>query len=113
MGKSIRPQRIRKLNERPVEAAGIIAPAVVQAHAPRADGGKRNRKNRSLPLFRLRDNRSAVALRNAPADGKPKPKPVRDGMLRVSFGPSNTKEEVDQLAQALLSVTQNLVAAGR
>lgn len=40
-------------------------------------------------------------------------KPVRDGMLRVSFGPSNTKEEVDQLAQALLSVTQNLVAAGR
>ena len=40
-------------------------------------------------------------------------KPVRDGMLRVSFGPSNTKEEVDKLAQALLSVTQNLVAAGR
>ena len=37
----------------------------------------------------------------------------RDGMLRVSFGPSNTKEEVDKLAQALLSVTQNLVAAGR
>ena len=40
-------------------------------------------------------------------------KPVRDGMLRVSFGPSNTKEEVDKLAQALLSVTQSLVAAGR
>ena len=40
-------------------------------------------------------------------------KPVRDGMLRVSFGPSNTKEEVDKLAQAMLSVTQNLVAAGR
>lgn len=40
-------------------------------------------------------------------------KPVRDGMLRVSFGPSNTKEEVDQLAQALLGVTKTLVAAGR
>ena len=40
-------------------------------------------------------------------------KPVRDGMLRVSFGPSNTKEEVDQLAQALLGVTKALVAAGR
>ena len=39
--------------------------------------------------------------------------PVRDGRLRVSFGPSYTKEEVDKLAQALLSVTQNLVAAGR
>ena len=34
-------------------------------------------------------------------------------MLRVSFGPSNTKEEVDQLAQALLGVTKALVAAGR
>ena len=40
-------------------------------------------------------------------------KPVRDGMLRVSFGPSNTKEEVDKLAQALLGVTKTLVAAGR
>lgn len=40
-------------------------------------------------------------------------KATRDGMLRVSFAPSNTKEEVDQLAQALLSATQELVPAGR
>lgn len=41
------------------------------------------------------------------------PKPVRDGMLRLSFAPSNTREEVDALAQAMLSATQELVAAGR
>ncbi|MDY3015476.1 MAG: cysteine desulfurase family protein [Evtepia sp.] len=41
------------------------------------------------------------------------PKPTRDGMLRISFGPSNTKEDIDQLAQALRSVTEHLVAAGR
>lgn len=40
-------------------------------------------------------------------------KAVRDGMLRVSFAPSNTREEVDQLAQALLAATQELVPAGR
>lgn len=40
-------------------------------------------------------------------------KATRDGMLRVSFAPSNTKAEVDQLAQALLSATQELVPAGR
>ncbi len=38
-------------------------------------------------------------------------KPTRDGMLRVSFGPSNTKEEIDALAEALLSATKDLVAA--
>jgi cysteine desulfurase len=38
-------------------------------------------------------------------------KPTRDGMLRVSFGPSNTKEEIDTLAEALLSATKDLVAA--
>ncbi len=41
------------------------------------------------------------------------PKAVRDGMLRVSLGPSNTREEIDVLADALLSATQALVAAGR
>ena len=40
-------------------------------------------------------------------------KAVRDGMLRISFGPSNTKEEVDALADALFSATQELVSAGR
>lgn len=40
-------------------------------------------------------------------------KAVRDGMLRVSFAPSNTREEVDRLAQALLAATQELVPAGR
>ena len=40
-------------------------------------------------------------------------KPVRDGMLRISFAPSNTREEVDALAEAMLSATQELVAAGR
>ena len=40
-------------------------------------------------------------------------KATRDGMLRVSFAPSNTKEEADQLAQALLAATQALVPAGR
>lgn len=39
-------------------------------------------------------------------------KGVRDGMLRVSFAPSNTKEEIDQLAQALLSATKELVSIG-
>ena len=33
-------------------------------------------------------------------------KPVRDGMLRVSFGPENTQEEVDRLAQALGTATK-------
>lgn len=40
-------------------------------------------------------------------------KAVRDGMLRISFGPSNTKEEADALADALLSAAQELVSAGR
>ena len=40
-------------------------------------------------------------------------KAVRDGMLRISFGPSNTREEADELADALLAATQELVAAGR
>lgn len=40
-------------------------------------------------------------------------KAVRDGMLRVSLGPSNTREEIDVLADALLSATRELVAAGR
>ncbi len=40
-------------------------------------------------------------------------KAVRDGMLRVSLGPSNTREEIDALADALLSATRELVAAGR
>ena len=40
-------------------------------------------------------------------------KPVRDGMLRVSFGPENTQEEVDWLAQALGTATQVLLPAGR
>ncbi|MBR2490949.1 MAG: cysteine desulfurase [Ruminiclostridium sp.] len=38
-------------------------------------------------------------------------KPTRDGMLRVSFGPSNTREEIDALAGALLAATKDLVAA--
>ena len=38
-------------------------------------------------------------------------KPTRDGMLRVSFGPSNTREDIDALAEALLSATRELVAA--
>ena len=40
-------------------------------------------------------------------------KAVRDGMLRISFGPSNTREEADALAEAMLAATQELVAAGR
>lgn len=40
-------------------------------------------------------------------------KAVRDGMLRVSFGPENTREEVDQLAHALARATQELVPASR
>lgn len=39
-------------------------------------------------------------------------KGVRDGMLRVSFGPSNTKEEADLLAEALLSASKELVSIG-
>ena len=38
-------------------------------------------------------------------------KPTRDGMLRVSFGPSNPREEIDALAGALLAATKDLVAA--
>ena len=34
-------------------------------------------------------------------------------MLRVSFGPENTREEVDQLAHALARATQELVPASR
>jgi len=40
-------------------------------------------------------------------------KAVRDGMLRISFAPSNTREEADALAQALTAATRELVAAGR
>lgn len=40
-------------------------------------------------------------------------KAVRDGMLRISFGPSNTRQEADALAQGMLAATQELVAAGR
>lgn len=40
-------------------------------------------------------------------------KAVRDGMLRVSFGPENTREEIDRLAQALAQATQELVPASR
>lgn len=40
-------------------------------------------------------------------------KAVRDGMLRLSFGPENTKEEIDQLAQALARTTRELVPASR
>ncbi len=40
-------------------------------------------------------------------------KAVRDGMLRVSFGPSNTREDIDALAEALRSATQELVSTGR
>ena len=38
-------------------------------------------------------------------------KGVRDGVLRISFGPENTRQEVDQLAQALLAATRDLVPA--
>lgn len=41
------------------------------------------------------------------------PKAVRDGMLRISFAPSNTREEVDRLAQALAAAARELVPAGR
>lgn len=37
-------------------------------------------------------------------------KPVRDGMLRISFGPDNTRQEVDALTEALHSATQDLVS---
>ena len=40
-------------------------------------------------------------------------KAVRDGMLRLSFGPENTREEIDQLAQALARTTRELVPASR
>ena len=40
-------------------------------------------------------------------------KGVRDGVLRISFGPENTRQEVDQLAQALLEATRDLVPARR
>lgn len=40
-------------------------------------------------------------------------KAVRDGMLRVSFGPENTRQEVDQLAQALAQATRELIPASR
>ncbi len=40
-------------------------------------------------------------------------KAVRDGMLRLSFAPSNTKAEVDTLAQALGQATRELVSMGR
>jgi len=32
-------------------------------------------------------------------------------VLRISFGPENTRQEVDQLAQALLEATRDLVPA--
>lgn len=38
---------------------------------------------------------------------------ARDGVLRLSFGPDNTKEEVDILARELKSITEKLVPAGR
>ena len=41
----------------------------------------------------------------------PLAKGVRDGVLRISFGPENTRQEVDQLAQALLEATRDLVPA--
>ena len=40
-------------------------------------------------------------------------KAVRDGMLRLSFAPSNTREEIDALAQALAQATRQLVSMGR
>lgn len=40
-------------------------------------------------------------------------KAIRDGMLRVSFGPENTRQEVDQLAQALVQATRELIPASR
>lgn len=40
-------------------------------------------------------------------------KPVRDGMLRVSFGPENTRDQVDQLAAALRGAVEQLIPAGR
>ena len=39
-------------------------------------------------------------------------KGVQEGMLRVSFAPSNTREEIDRFAQALLAATQELVSMG-
>ncbi len=41
------------------------------------------------------------------------PRSVRDGMLRISFAPSNTREEIDALADALASAAGELVSAGR
>ncbi len=38
------------------------------------------------------------------------PKSVRDGVLRVSLAPSNTREDIDALALALRSATENLIS---
>ncbi len=40
-------------------------------------------------------------------------KAVRDGMLRLSFAPSNTREEIDALALALTQASRELVSMGR
>ena len=40
-------------------------------------------------------------------------KAIRDGMLRISFGPENTREEIDALAEALHSATKELISMGR
>lgn len=40
-------------------------------------------------------------------------KAVRDGMLRLSFAPSNTREEIDALALALGQASRELVSMGR
>lgn len=40
-------------------------------------------------------------------------KAVRDGMLRLSLAPSNTREDIDALAQALKSATETLISMGR
>lgn len=41
------------------------------------------------------------------------PKAVRDGVLRISFGPDNTKQEITLLAQALRAAATELVPTGR
>lgn len=40
-------------------------------------------------------------------------KSVRDGMLRLSFGPANTRQEIDALAAALAQAVRQLVSTGR
>ena len=40
-------------------------------------------------------------------------KAVRDGMLRLSFAPSNTREEIDALALALTQASRELVSMGQ